>query len=275
MRKSEDMGAHVAKLESSLDELENAIGKLNMRKKELKTTIGKVTEEIDTIRKEVKGESNYTIKYKETMTLNDEYGRVDKDKGASAEADDDGYIEVKNKKLEMSPKTAPYTGKKKVSTTVNSLKKTDKTNVSTSGNGTFSLSNSFEALNVDNPVIEEINSGNKTLMSGVQEEGQIFTLLVEKINMGDHDSEDEVEHVDNEMASYMALKPSWVSYGTNSLLGQWRETYENANYNYDPYDEDMYEDQEIADNIQSICDNFDVKARGRNKNRLLDVLSLL
>ncbi|GJS20813.1 hypothetical protein Tco_0449445 [Tanacetum coccineum] len=42
-------------------------------------------------------------------------------------------------------------------------------------------------------------------------------------------------------------------------LEQWRETYENADYEYDPYDDDMYEGQEIPDNIQSICDNLDIK----------------
>ncbi|GJX17919.1 hypothetical protein Tco_0218751 [Tanacetum coccineum] len=41
---------------------------------------------------------------------------------------------------------------------------------------------------------------------------------------GDHDGEDEVKVVD-----------------TNSLLEQWKETYENADYDYDPYDNDMYE----------------------------------
>ncbi|GJW45261.1 hypothetical protein Tco_0074060 [Tanacetum coccineum] len=79
----------------------------------------------------------------------------------------------------------------------------------------------------------------------------------------DHDSEDEVEPVDNEMTCFMASKR--VYYGTNSLLKQWRETYENADYDYDPYDDDMYEGQEVPDNIQSICDNLSIKVRGRKK----------
>ncbi|GJS45942.1 hypothetical protein Tco_0596063 [Tanacetum coccineum] len=93
---------------------------------------------------------------------------VNKDKGRSSEADDG-----------------------------NSSKKT-KTNALTSGNGTFSLSNSLEALNVDNTVNEEVNLGGKPL---------------EKIDYtGDHDKEDEVEPVDNEMTSFLASKPSrlWV-----------------------------------------------------------------
>nr|GEY21071.1 hypothetical protein [Tanacetum cinerariifolium] len=119
-----------------------------------------------------------------------------------------------------------------------------KTNDSTSCNGTFYLSNLFEVLNVDTLSTEEVNLENKASKSGVQEESQSSTPLVEKISMfeqqpleekcvlvndkgkplenfdytGDHDSEDEVEHVDNEMASYLAIKPSGVGYGTNSLL---------------------------------------------------------
>ncbi|GJV16455.1 hypothetical protein Tco_1361778 [Tanacetum coccineum] len=72
------------------------------------------------------------------------------------------------------------------------------------------------------------------------------------------DSEDEIEFVDNEMESYMASKPSRVGYVTKSLLGQWRETYVNDDYN--PYDDDMYEGQDIPENIQSICDNLDIKS---------------
>ncbi|GKB86044.1 hypothetical protein Tco_0958316 [Tanacetum coccineum] len=56
-----------------------------------------------------------------------------------------------------------------------------------------------------------------------------FTLVddegksLEKVDYsGDHDSEDEVEPVDNEMTSFMDLKK--VGYGTNSLLEQWKET---------------------------------------------------
>nr|GEZ65607.1 hypothetical protein [Tanacetum cinerariifolium] len=190
--------------------------------------------------------------------------RVDKDKGRSPGADDDGFIKVKKKKLggniggtknfipvlvkpktiyhpkvnqptkEVSPKMALSVGKKKVSTTGNSSKKTGKTNVSTSGNGTFSLSSSFEVINVDNPITEVVDLGNKASMSGVQEEVQSSTPLVEKINMfeqqlldgecvlvddegkplekvdytGDHDSDDEVEPVDDKMASYLASKSS-------------------------------------------------------------------
>ncbi|GKC37650.1 hypothetical protein Tco_1050034, partial [Tanacetum coccineum] len=45
-------------------------------------------------------------------------------------------------------------------------------------------------------------------------------------------------------------------------------TYENADYDYDPYDDDMYKGQEIPDKIQSICDHLDITVRGRKKKQL-------
>ncbi|GJW20569.1 zinc finger, CCHC-type containing protein [Tanacetum coccineum] len=101
--------------------------------------------------------------------------KMDKGKGGSSGADDEGFVEVKKKKLGAkqstqgaNQKTTPSVGKK---------------NVSTSGNVTFFLSNSFEALNVENSISEEVEMGNKASTSGVQEEGQSSTPLVKKINM--------------------------------------------------------------------------------------------
>ncbi|GJS52818.1 hypothetical protein Tco_0626180 [Tanacetum coccineum] len=70
------------------------------------------------------------------------------------------------------------------------------------------------------------------------------------------------------MESFLALKQ--VVYDTNSLLEQWKESYENANYDYDPYDDDMYECQDVPDKIQSICDKLDIKVRGRKKKYLIE-----
>ncbi|GJZ26470.1 hypothetical protein Tco_0570723 [Tanacetum coccineum] len=69
--------------------------------------------------------------------------------------------------------------------------------------------------------------------------------------------EDEVKPIDNEMVNILASKQSGVGYGTKSLQEQYREIYENAKYDYDPYDDDLYEGQKILDHIQSICDNFE------------------
>ncbi|GKD30526.1 zinc knuckle CX2CX4HX4C containing protein, partial [Tanacetum coccineum] len=113
------------------------------------------------------------------------------------------------------------------------------------------------------PVIEKIDKIEKLIIDGkvtlVDDEGKPLEKVV---YLGDYDSEDEVASVDNEMASFLAKKDG---YGTNSLLEQWKESYENDDYDYDPYDDDMYEAQEIPDKLQSMCDNLDIKVRGRKK----------
>ncbi|GKG60482.1 hypothetical protein Tco_0612083, partial [Tanacetum coccineum] len=68
----------------------------------------------------------------------------------------------------------------------------------------------------------------------------------------DHDSEDEVESVNNDMAHSMASVR--VGFGTNSLLEQWMDSYQNSDYDEDPYDDDIYEGHKIQD----ICNNLDI-----------------
>nr|GEU51907.1 hypothetical protein [Tanacetum cinerariifolium] len=115
------------------------------------------------------------------------------------------------------------------------------------------------------PIVNKINKIEKLIIEGkvtlVDDEGK----HLKKVDYsGDKNSDDEVESVDNEIESFLASKR--VGYGTNSLLEQWRHTYENVDYDYDAYDDDMYEGQEIPDNIQSLCDRIDIKVRGR-KNK--------
>ncbi|GKC68034.1 hypothetical protein Tco_1100632 [Tanacetum coccineum] len=64
-----------------------------------------------------------------------------------------------------------------------------------------------------------------------------------------------------ETTSFLASKG--LGYGPKSLWEQWRDTA--LDDGYDSYDDDMYEGQEIPENIQTICDNFDIKVRGRKK----------
>nr|GEU99008.1 hypothetical protein [Tanacetum cinerariifolium] len=75
-------------------------------------------------------------------------------------------------------------------------------------------------------------------------------------------SEDEVALVDNEIANFLAKKDG---YDTQSLLEQWTESYENDDYRYDPYDDDMYEGQDIPDKLRAICDKLDITVRVRRK----------
>ncbi|GKC41194.1 hypothetical protein Tco_1058916, partial [Tanacetum coccineum] len=60
--------------------------------------------------------------------------------------------------------------------------------------------------------------------------------------LGDHDNEDEVASVDNDMARSMTSKK--VGFGTQSLLELWRDSYGNGDYDDDPYDDNMYEGQD-------------------------------
>ncbi|GJT32412.1 F-box domain containing protein [Tanacetum coccineum] len=110
------------------------------------------------------------------------------------------------------------------------------------------------------PIVDKINKYEKLVIDGkvslVDDEGKSLKNVAYSDN---HDSEDEVESVDNNMAHFMALE--MVGFGNNSLLEQLRDTYENVDYDYDPYDDDGYEGQKIPDNIQSICDNLDITVR--------------
>ncbi|GJX34716.1 hypothetical protein Tco_0246273 [Tanacetum coccineum] len=94
-------------------------------------------------------------------------------------------------------------------------------------------------LKIGGKIIKIILMGKVTL---VDDEGE----PVKKVDYpGDHDSEDEVALVDNDMARSMASEK--VGFGTISLLEQWRDTNENDDYDYDPYDDDMYDGREIHD----------------------------
>ncbi|GKD09923.1 chalcone--flavonone isomerase [Tanacetum coccineum] len=136
-----------------------------------------------------------------------------------------------------------------VGTNKNSTSGYNKESPSNKGSIFFLLVTHFEALNYENPIIEEVATGSKDTTSGTQEEGQSSTLIVDKIhviekhilkvklvfvdddrkplekidypdNLG---SDDEVEPVENKIASFLASKPMGVGYGPKSLLEQWRE----------------------------------------------------
>ncbi|GKE34378.1 hypothetical protein Tco_1453700 [Tanacetum coccineum] len=113
------------------------------------------------------------------------------------------------------------------------------------------------------PIIEKIDKIEKLIIDGrvtlVDDEGKPLEKVVYS---GVYDNEDEVASVYNEMASFLAKKDG---YGTQSLLENWKESYENDDYKYDPYDDDMYEGQDIPDKLQSFCDNLDITVRGRRK----------
>ncbi|GJW76656.1 zinc finger, CCHC-type containing protein [Tanacetum coccineum] len=53
-------------------------------------------------------------------------------------------------------------------------------------------------------------------------------------------------------------------YGTYSSLEQWRDSYPD-NDDYDPYDDDMHENHDLSEHLQSICDDIYITVRGRKK----------
>ncbi|GJZ92369.1 hypothetical protein Tco_0664434 [Tanacetum coccineum] len=84
-----------------------------------------------------------------------------------------------------SPKTTPFVGMNKASTSCynkDCTKSLCNKGMSDDVN-LISLSNSFEPLNVENPVIEEVATGCKGTTSGTQEDRKSSTPLVEKINV--------------------------------------------------------------------------------------------
>ncbi|GJS24061.1 hypothetical protein Tco_0452693 [Tanacetum coccineum] len=82
------------------------------------------------------------------------------------------------------------------------------------------------------------------------------------------DSDSEVEVVFDETAnlrlSTSGKDGSDKGYSTNSLLEQKRDSYPD-NDNYDPYDDDMYENHDMSEHLQFICDDLDIIVHGGKK----------
>ncbi|GKA30197.1 retrotransposon protein, putative, ty1-copia subclass, partial [Tanacetum coccineum] len=131
------------------------------------------------------------------------------------------------------------------------LKKTSQAPKGVDSTNKVSNSNPFEVLNsVDNDV-EMVIDGQAILVD------EADNPLKKVEYPDDHDSEDEVASVDNDMARNLASERT--GFGTQSLLEQWRDSYGNGDYDEDPYDDDMYEGQDLSEEIQSICDKMDIR----------------
>ncbi|GJZ26982.1 hypothetical protein Tco_0571235, partial [Tanacetum coccineum] len=94
------------------------------------------------------------------------------------------------------------------------------------------------------------NDGNPLVLTGIVE------------------SDSEVEVVFDEIAnlriSTSGKDESVKGYGTNSLLEQWRDSYPD-NDDYDPRNDDMYENHDLSEHLESICDDLDITVHGRKK----------
>ncbi|GKE80103.1 hypothetical protein Tco_1550103, partial [Tanacetum coccineum] len=114
-------------------------------------------------------------------------------------------------------------------------------------NGVTSSGSSF--MNVNNsstgttPITHKIRKFEELLTSGQAILVDEADNPLKKVEFpGDYDSEDEVALVDNDMA----------------------RPYGNGDYDDDPYD-DMYECQDLSQELQAICDNLDIRVLGRKK----------
>ncbi|GJZ63462.1 hypothetical protein Tco_0619883 [Tanacetum coccineum] len=114
------------------------------------------------------------------------------------------------------------------------------------------------------PTIEVINSNPFDVLNSVDNDGEFCT----NSSNTPIESDSEVEVVFDETANLMiptsGKDGSDKGYGTNSLLEQWRDSYPDID-DYDPYDDDMYENHDMSEHLQSICDDLDITVRGRKK----------
>ncbi|GJY33186.1 RNA-directed DNA polymerase, eukaryota, partial [Tanacetum coccineum] len=144
--------------------------------------------------------------------------------------------------------------KNNVNTNGNKKKDVEPT-IDVSNSNTFDVLNSVEMIRTSNtPMVKKIDNIERLIIEGkvtlVDDEGK----PLKKVDYsGDHDSADEVASTDNDMENFLTSKKD--GYGNNSLLEQWMESYMNGDYDFDPYNDDTYEGQDIPDRFQDICDN--------------------
>ncbi|GKC07942.1 hypothetical protein Tco_0999552, partial [Tanacetum coccineum] len=136
-------------------------------------------------------------------------------------------------------------------------------------NGGISNSADKETINVSSSntsIVEKIDKIEGQIHKGklrfVDDDGFLLILT------GIVDSDSEVEVVFDESAnlrlSTSGKDRSDKGYRTNSLLEQWRDSYPD-NDDYDPYNDNMYENHDLSEQLQSICDDLDITARDRRK----------
>ncbi|GJV49039.1 hypothetical protein Tco_1439251 [Tanacetum coccineum] len=130
----------------------------------------------------------------------------------------------------------------------------DNNRANSSGSSFWNVENSSTSTT---PIMDKIRKFENIVINGqailVDEAGNPLKKLEYP---GDHDSEDEVTSVDNDMARDLDSERS--GFGTQSLLEQWRDSYGNGDYDEDPYNDDMYEGQDLSEEIQTICDKLDI-----------------
>ncbi|GJZ54655.1 nucleotide-diphospho-sugar transferase [Tanacetum coccineum] len=140
-------------------------------------------------------------------------------------------------------------------------------NTSAGEKKTPTASSSCNKKNGVEPIIEVSNSNQFDVLNSVNNDGE-FGTNSSNTPIGIVESDSEVEVVFNETAnlriSTSGKDGSDKGYGTNILLEQRRDSYLD-NYDYDPYDDDMYENHDLSKHLQSICDDLDITVHGKKK----------
>ncbi|GJR82522.1 ARID DNA-binding domain-containing protein [Tanacetum coccineum] len=97
--------------------------------------------------------------------------------------------------------------------------------------------------------------------SGNKKKGVEPTIKVSNSNLFDilNSVDNDVVFGTNEGTTNLVNNEATSSFGTQSLLEQWRDSYGNGDYDADPYDDDMYEGQDLSHEIQAICNNLDIR----------------
>ncbi|GJZ16768.1 hypothetical protein Tco_0552891 [Tanacetum coccineum] len=167
-------------------------------------------------------------------------------------------------------------GKNRRSHSTISIGVSKKNNVNTSGTKKEDVDHTIEVCNSN--IFDLLNSVENDVDLGTN--GGTSNVATQKVNSSGssfwnvESSSTSTTHIVEKLIKMkelllMGRLPLWMMRRrlacTHSLLEQWKDSYVNGDYDFDPYDDDMYEGQDIPDKIQDICDNFDIKVRGRRK----------
>nr|GEU61454.1 hypothetical protein [Tanacetum cinerariifolium] len=114
-------------------------------------------------------------------------------------------------------------------------------------------------------------SGSTFMNIDNDEEFASNTHIGEKIDKIERQiDEGKLRLLDNDENPLVPTDGSNKGYGTNSLLEQWRDSYPDNN-DYDPYDDDMYENHDLSEHLQFTCEILISRSVSGRRNRFFYV----
>ncbi|GKD77899.1 hypothetical protein Tco_1340520 [Tanacetum coccineum] len=176
--------------------------------------------------------------------LNTEYRPVPKKRTANSSGNKKKGVDSTNKVSDSNPFKVLNSVDNDVEIGTNGeTSNLDNNGANSSGSSFWNVKNSSTSTT---PIMDKIRKFENLIIDGqsilVNEAGN----PLKKVEyLGDHDSEDEVALVVNDMAHSLASERT--EFGTQSLLEQWRDSYGNGDYDKDQYDDDMYEGQDLSE----------------------------